>query len=130
MNTREILQQIRNLNITIKSKVERAQSLRELAESVNAQLTGMPTGNGDPQHMSKTVELLVDLEHEIEKEAEALVSTQREMGARIANLPRKEYRDVLEMRYLNGLEWKEISNRMSYTRSGLQYLELKAIEAL
>lgn len=116
----------------IAAKRERIESWQQLAVSITAPISDMPSGGSGP---SKLVEAsvcnILDLQREIEEEIKELVSLERSIGSAINLLVEDTtHKGLLEMRYLNYLKWEEIAVRFDITFRWTMTLHKRALEEI
>ena len=127
MLTKEDLREARSIKVAIEGKAERLQQLRSLAESVTTQFSSTPGGGGDPQHMAKTIETIVDFSREIATDAALLVERQRKIQQAINKMDNHNCRTVLELYYLNGWRWDEVARKMNFSERHVYRLHSEAL---
>ena len=108
------LSQALQLDSRIDSKLEQLQSLRALATKTSSTLSGMPRNTPNAQSMEAIVAKIVDLEAEINADIDALVDLKRSIMTAIRGVQQPD-QALLELRYLCGLSWVQIAERMGYT---------------
>lgn len=106
---------------------ERITRLRALAEGHTAKLTGMPRGGG--KDWTDIIIYINNLEDELAVKKRELAELIAETTAVIAKMENTTLRELLEYRYLLGLNWGEISVAMRYDRTHVWRLHKKAIAA-
>jgi len=116
MNTLDFLSEAYRLDLRIDSKLEQIASLNELATKCTSTITGMPS---NPSHsvssMADAVEKIVDLQMEIDRDIHQLVDIKRQIVTAIKAVDNKEYQTLLELRFLCGCSWEEVSAKMGYS---------------
>jgi len=116
MTAKQFLAQAYNLDRRIKSKAEQIATLNELATKITTTLTGLPKSlNRDSSVMATTVAKIVDLQAEINREAEYLVDLKRDIVKTIKAVPNVESRTLLELRYLCYKSWEQIAVDLGYS---------------
>jgi DNA-directed RNA polymerase specialized sigma subunit len=115
MTAKEFLSQYRLIDTRIRDKLEQIRSLRELAEKCTSAVSASSgkVANGDSA-MEKTIIAMVDMEKEVQKEMDDLVRLRKEISDAIKTVENKEYRTLLEKRYLEFFTMKEIADDMWY----------------
>ena len=102
----------------IAAKRERIDEWRILATSITVTLKSEGGGNGGGQKTSiieNAVCNIVDLENEILKEIIGLTAMEREIHEAIKLFVRDDrHKAILEMRYLNGYNWRTIGAKLYY----------------
>ena len=117
-------------------KQEQAQILEEL-RALEARMTGpggipadgMPRGNamGDPT--ARLVEQYDALVLRYRKQLTRLCRCQRETEERMEDLPPVE-RMLLRYRYLDGMKWEEVCDRMCYSWQQIHRIHRRALDRL
>lgn len=129
MTAKEYLSQYKTLNSEINAKLEQKRQLFELAASVAPSATHGGSGNVSDK-VGRTAAKLLDLEREINADIDRLVDLRREIEAAIAGVPDERLRTLLELRYVNGLTFEQISRRMDYSFSQIRRLHKKSLDFL
>lgn len=126
----EYLNQARLLDVRIDSGFERIMQLRALAERRSAAY-GRERVSGSPPMDAKgdIVARIVDAERELDAQIDRLVNLKREIEGRVNGLSDERFRVVLTLRYLNGLPWEEIAEKMHYTTRNIYNLHRAALDA-
>ncbi len=115
MTAKEYLEQARFLDLRINAKLEEVEGLNALATKVTSVYSDMPgSPNRDTAKMAKTIEKIVDLEKEINRDIEALVDLKRDISNVIKQVQNQEYQYILEQKYLHFAKWEEIAVKMNY----------------
>jgi hypothetical protein len=116
------------LDVRIDSKLEQARALRGSALKATTVLSDMPRSSSPAlQPMESIIAQYVDLEREITAEIDALVDVKREVAAFLEQIPRSEYRAVLERRYLCLQTWSAIADGMSFDKRYIFKLHNRAL---
>ena len=131
MTVVEYLSQAFYLDLRLKGKLHRLESLNSLAEKVTTTLGTYPvSGTRDIHKLDKIVSRIVDLQNEINDEIDQLIDLKRDMRLLIDSVPCTDCRVVLELRYLNYLKWRQIADSMSRGVRSVHYIHAKAIAFL
>ena len=102
MTTKEYLSQAYRIDQRINSKLDQVLSLRELATKVTSTLRDdVCQTNRNVQSMEDTIAKIIDLEAEINADIDQLVDTKRDIVSVIKRIQNPEYRELLELRYIN-----------------------------
>ena len=114
MTAKEYMEQARYLDMQINSKIEQVRTLNELATKVTTVYSDMPhSPNRNTGRMEETIAKIIDLEHEIDRDIDALVDLKQEIIHIVNSIESAEYRTTLEMRYLQFKKWEQIALSMS-----------------
>lgn len=127
MTAKEYLSQYKTLNGEINAKLEQKRQLFALATSVAPSNTHGGCGNVSDK-VGRTVAKLLDLEREINSDIDRLVDLRREIEDVIADVPDDRLRMLLELRYVNGLTFEQISQRMNYSCVQIRRLHKKSLK--
>lgn len=116
MTTKEYLNQARFLDAGINSKLQQLSSLNDLATSCSAVISDMPRNpNRGGSRMADTVIKIIDLQEDINRDIDALVSLKNEIMRTIKAVPNVEYQILLEKRYLCFITWEQIAVDLNYS---------------
>ena len=111
METKEYLEQARNINIQIDSKLEQVSALRQLAIKASSTISPVPpSGTPDPHRLEKTITRMMDMEHEVDEDIDHLVELKADIMKAVSRVPDDRERVVLELRYLAFKDWASIAD--------------------
>jgi len=128
MNAKQFLSQAYHLDQRINSKLEQVAGLRDLAARATAGIhAARVSGTKQRSPLENAVVKLVDLEHEINADIDKLVDVKRGLAALIATIDNSAYRILLELRYLNGGTWEDVSTHMGYDLRWVYRLHNRAL---
>lgn len=102
--------------------------LRELAESVKAtDYSGMPHGSGNQKDLSDELARIDTLEKRLEQEREKCVESYISIENLIKSVKNEDENDVLFYRYIKGLRWWEIAEKMDCSERWVHKLHGRAL---
>ena len=128
MTAKEYLNQAYRLDQRIDSKIEQVASLNDLATKCTATISGMPHNpSRSTSPMADTIDKIIDLQVEINRDIDALVDLKREIVTVIKAVDNPEYQTLLEKRYLCSLHWEQIAVDMNYGIDNIFKLHKKAL---
>lgn len=131
MTVVEYLSQAFYIDLRLKGKLDRLESLKSLAAKVTATMNATPvSGTRDVHKLDRIICRIVDLENEINSEIDALVDLKRDIRLLIDSVPCIDCRVVLELRYLNYKKWPQIAESMGRGVRAVHYIHAKAIAFL
>ena len=131
MTAQEYFNQAYRLDQRINSKIEQLRTLNELALKATATYTGMPhSPNKGSQTMANTVDRIIDLQNEINRDIDELVDLKAEIREVIDAVPDTDLRLILEERYLNWKSWEQIAVLMNYNCNYVFDLHKRALKAV
>ena len=110
---------------------DRIKAVRSWAESTTQALRPV-TGSGsqDGTKIERGAELLDQYQRELQAQLKASEQIRVEIEAAINALPNALQRDVLQARYIDGLPWFKIANRLYISERHAKRLHRKAMEAV
>ena len=123
---KEYLRGYRNHVRRIRRIDSELQELREMRTSISVVNDGMPHGSGQSD-MSGYAAELDRLERALLSERHERVQAYKEIVKRINMLRSENEKDVLFYRYIKGLEWYEIGDKMNYSERWIHKLHGKAL---
>lgn len=110
---------------------DEVRELRELAESTKAtDYSGMPHGSGNQKDLSDELARIDSLEKKLEMEKSKCIESYISIENQIKTVKNEDENDVLFYRYVKGLRWWEIAEKMDYTEQWIHKLHGKALEHL
>lgn len=127
MTAKEELGQLYRMKESIDCLIERKKQTLDLAYKITSCNNGMPKGTGGDKVSSAAISS-ADLAAEIEEKTGEYERLQREIGQKIAKIENRDYRLLLELRYLNFNPWHIIAWKMSYNERHVYKLHNKALK--
>ena len=111
MEAKAYLEQARNINIQIDSKLEQVSALRQLAIKASSTLSPVPpSGTPDPHRLEKTITRMMAREHAGDEAIARRVELKADIRKAISRVPDDRERVVLELRYLAFKDWASIAD--------------------
>ena len=114
MTPKQYLSRARGIDRRIDTLLEERARLWALATKMSSPLTGMPSGGSGEDPLAHAVERIMLLDRTINEVVDNYVDTRDEIAAVITQVEDGRYRLLLHCRYILGLGWEDIGNRMSY----------------
>lgn len=131
MKAKDYLSQAYKLNHRIDCKLRQTENLRDLATRATASIHAeRVSGTKQRSPMENAIVKLIDLEHEINSDIDRLVDMKREISVVISKLSSPSHKILLELRYLEGKTWDEISKAMDYDLRWVYRLHGKALKEI
>ena len=131
MTTQEFLNQAYRLDQRINSKIDQLASLNDLALKATVTYSGMPhSHNKGSQAMANTVDRIIDLQNEINREIDELVDLKTVIRSVIYAVSETDLRLLLEERYLNWKTWDQIAALLGYNVRYVHKLHVQALHAV
>ena len=100
--------------------------LRTMKTSLAVSNDGMPHGTGQSD-LSGYAAQLDQLERSLIRERYKRIVAYKQLSARIRSLTSENERDVLFYRYIKGLDWWEIAEKMNYSERWILKIHGKAL---
>ncbi len=131
--TKTELKKIIYLDMIINSKIKQLENLRAKRFSITGPMlrddyTPAPKFGGGSKEENLVIKIL-DFEAEINKDIDRLIDLKRRAKREIDKLD-EPYCAVLTMRYLEGLKWDKIADRMGYSLRAVYRIHGIALEIL
>ena len=131
LSTKDYLSQAYKIDQRINSKIEQAQSLRELAGKATTVLSGTSTdGTQNICRMENIIIKILALESEINDDLNRLVDLKYEIFTAIKRVESPEFQTLLELRYLCFKTWEEIAVNLRLDIRWVHRLHNKALCAV
>lgn len=131
MKAKEYLGQAYLLDQRINSQLEQLTALNDLATKCTSMISDMPRNpNRGGSSMADMVVKIVDLQEEINRDVDALVDLKMEIIGVIRSVEKKEYRVLLELRYLCFKSWEDIAAEMNYSVRWVHIMISRALAAV
>lgn len=109
---------------------EEIERWRSRAEQTTAGYSFAPSGGGDGRSLENTVAHIADLTRQLTAQRDKLVSLRQTLGSAIDAVPDARLRELLRLRYIEGLTWERISVRMNYSYMQVCRLHGKALNEI
>lgn len=122
------LNQARDINHLINSKLAQLVALRELAQNVTARVSAVPpSGSPDPHTLENTLVKIADLDNSINETVDCLVDFKAEIMQVINQVPDARAQEILSLRYLLFKEWLDIGSELKMHRRNLYRIHNDAL---
>ncbi len=119
----------RQLDQRIGQLAEEISLWRSRAQKITPSYEGQPRGGGEDR-LQSAVEMILQLEKEADREIDALVALKGEIRRAIRTVEDSTLRLLLEYRYIHGLTWEQVAERMGYDQRWVYRLHGKALNCL
>jgi len=131
MKVKNFLNQAFRLDQRIDNKLEQLDSLNALATKATSTLSHMPKNpNKAVSSMENTICKIVDLQNEINKDIDKLVDLKIEIIESIKTVEDREYKTLLEKRYLCFETWEQIAVDMNYSLRWVHTIHGRALKEI
>lgn len=105
---------------------EELAELREMRASISVNNDGMPHGSGQSDLSGYAAEL-DRLEQELIEERHNRIVTYKDIAKRIKRIKSENEKDVMFYRYIKGMDWWEIAEKMHYSERWIHKLHGKGL---
>ncbi len=128
---KEYIMSYRNLKNLIRIEEDRLRQFRiDKAMPSAIKYTGMPMGSSGNSDLSNYEVREEELIESVERAKENYVRRLREIHDAVHSIKKKEYVELLELRYLGKkTSWKQIAEKMNYSESRIYELRNEALDA-
>ena len=130
MTVKEYLSQAAYLDRLIDGKLEQLEELKKITCSSRGLATVSENGNGNVSTVHRTVEKILLMEEEINRQIDRYVDVKDGISKLIMSVPDLQQRFVLEQHYLLFLTWEEIAEKFFMSLRNVQYIHKKALARL
>lgn len=131
MDVREYLREVRHRYQYAQTLCERANRYREMAMRATGRTDAIRlSGTTRRSKVEDNVLAMVDVHRELKERIEELMRETRRAEKLISILPDGRHRSVLQLRYLCGMGWEEIAEKMQYTLRWVHKLHREATDQL
>ena len=128
MDAKEYLEQARFLDRQIYAKLDQVESLRAL--TVKRKALSDQNANNSGTEADELFCRIALLEQEIDADIDKLINIKIAIISQIAQLSNSSHRTILELRYLCGMPWEQISMQLGYTPHHVFKLHNNALREL
>lgn len=127
---RTYLGQYRQLDAKITRLLEEQRLWREKAMRMTPVLTPAPGGKGGGGPIEGPMEKVITIEGDINAAIDALIDLRREIQGAIEKVPDENLQLLLTYRYIDGLSFEKIAEKLHYGYQWVYKLHRKALDAL
>lgn len=114
MSGKELLRSVRRIKWELRKLEQERTQLWEVAAGKAVAMAGMPSGSGVGQPVERLAIELARLDEESERKRKELAELELRAIRHILPLGHR-FRQVLVLRYLEGLSWDQVTREMGYT---------------
>lgn len=114
MTKKEFLKQYLKAKREIEIKSEQISDLKDLATKITQTLAPDKVKSTSDNRLESTVSKIVDIEKEIYADIDNLKKIYLQVEGAIDSVPNSIQRDILRLRYINGMKWEQIAVKLNY----------------
>lgn len=126
---KQYLQQYRNLDDSVTELFEEIKRLRTIGEKI-APASSLSKENAAQKGETAAAVQISRLEEKMNREIERLVALGESIQKSIDQVPDVTLRLLLKYKYIHGMTWEEVSEKMGYTYRWVLRLHKKALREL
>ena len=131
LDVRMMLRDVRHGYLRAQTLCARAEKYREMAMQATGRTDAIRvSGTGERSKVEKYILELWDVHNELQQEINRLMEKSREAEKLIQTLEDERLRAVLELRYLCGMTWEELADKLHFTVRWAHKLHKEGIEKL
>lgn len=128
MGIKEELKDLRVISKIIDSKNRQLAQLKRYCTTIKSfDYSKEKINGGKKQDFSDTVDKIIDLENEINKDIDDLIDKKTKMNEFIKSVLSGNEYAVIQMRYFEELNWLEIAIKLNYTEINIYKIHGKAL---
>ena len=128
MGIKEELKDLRVISKIIDSKNRQLAQLKRYCTTIKSfDYSKEKTNGGKKQDFSDTVDKIIDLENDINKDIDDLIDKKTKMNEFIKSVLAGNEYAVIQMRYFEELNWLEIAIKLNYTEINIYKIHGKAL---
>lgn len=129
MTKKDFLRRYLEADDSIQTKLDQIVKLRQLATKSTSVLSeDKVRSSGNTDKLGLIVSKIVDLENEVQQEICELNGIKAQVRRAIDSVSNENMRNILELRYINGMKWEQIAIQTSYDYSWVLRLHGQALQ--
>ena len=117
----------RLLDRQVQRTVDEISRWKSRAAKVTPSYSSEPNGSTGDDRLQVVVEQIVELEARANQQIEELLTWKRDIEAAVATVEDKKVRLLLQYRYIDGLTWESIAQKMGYNERWIYQLHRQAL---
>lgn len=121
------LSRYRRLNERIDRLLEEQSRWREMALKITPTLSQTPGGGESGSPIERPMDKVLEIDVEINREIDELQIVRQEIRAALNQLEDENLKLLMEYRYIDGLTWEQIAEKMDYSRQWVTSLHGTAL---
>lgn len=128
MDLKKILEKLKVLDIEIKAKEYHIKELREIFDALYSTVKNDRMSDLTERHLIELKETIWDFEYQFIACIREKLETKQMILNAVENVKNREYRVILELKYVNLKTWEEIAEITNYSVRNMHYIHKKALE--
>lgn len=124
------LSRYRRLNQRIDRLLEEQSRWRERALKITPTLSQAPGGGGSGSPIERPMDKVLEIDVEINREIDELQIVRQEIRNTLNQLEDENLKLLMEYRYIDGMTWEQIAEKMDYSRQWVTSLHGMALQKI
>lgn len=124
------LSRYRRLNQRIDRLLEEQSRWRERALKITPTLSQAPGGGGSGSPIERPMDKVLEIDVEINREIDAMQTIRQEIRKTLNQLEDENLKLLMEYRYIDGMTWEQIAEKMDYSRQWVTSLHGMALQKI
>lgn len=126
----DFLGRYRQVDMRIQRKCREMSLWRQRALQITPIYSELPGGRGKEDKIQSAVDHICEIEEEINRDIDELVMIREQVQKAIHSVKDQTLETLLEYRYIDGLTWEELAEKMHYSYQWVCRLHGKALECV
>ena len=126
----QYLSRYRRLNQRIDHLLEEQSRWRERALKITPTLSQAPGGGGSGSPIERPMDKVLEIDEEINREIDTLQTIRQEIRETLNQLEDESLKLLMEYRYIDGMTWEQIAEKMDYSRQWVTNLHGMALQKI
>ena len=126
----DFLGRYRQVDMRIQRKCREMSLWRQRALQITPIYSELPGGRGKEDKIQSAVDHICEIEEEINRDIDELVVIREQVQKAIHSVKDQTLETLLEYRYIDGLIWEELAEKMHYSYQWVCRLHGKALECV
>lgn len=118
------------LNERIDRLLEEQRRWRERALKITPTLSQAPGGSESGSPIERPMDKVLEIDEKINQEIDELKTVRQEIRAALNQLEDENLKLLMEYRYIDGLTWEQIAEKMDYSRQWVTSLHGTALQKI
>lgn len=127
---RAVLGQYQLIERELKRLREEYHKEYDLARRITPLLTGSPRGKTDGNRVENAASAMADIRRDISRQIVERRQARRRILAIIGRVDDATYRELLTYRYIDGLYFEDVADKMGYSYRHIKRLHMAALDAV
>ena len=124
------LSRYRRLNQRIDRLLEEQSRWRERALKITPTLSQAPGGGGSGSPIERPMDKVLEIDVEINREIDEMQIARKEIRETLNQLEDESLKLLMEYRYIDGMTWEQIAEKMDYSRQWVTSLHGMALQKI